>query len=114
MTNKKIRHIIIIIIVLIFVVGLTIPYVKAELLTAKYGKEFAYGYEQSGMIEQIEYFKVISCFNGNATVFYVLNEHSAGVLMNFARGSGEWTLTDWRVIWSTSGSADSFCWPYYR
>lgn len=105
---------IVLIAVLLFAAVLLMPYAKAEFLTARYGAEFAHEYEQSGMIDRIEYFKVTSCSSENATVFYVLDEHAAGVRMNFSGGSGSWDLTDWNVIWSTSGSADGFCWPYYR
>lgn len=75
---------------------------------------FEYEYQQSGMITAIEYFKVISYSNRNATVFYVLKNHSAGVCINFRKEQKFWQAISWQVIWSTSGTADNFCWPYYR
>lgn len=92
----------------------SLPYLKAEYLTSRYGDMFEYEYHQSGMITEIEYFKVISYSNGNATIFYVLKNHSAGVCMNFRKEHKSWQVTNWQVIWSTSGSADKFFWPYYR
>ena len=91
-----------------------IPYAKAELLTAWHGEEFAQEYKQSGMIDQIEYFKITSYNNEDACVFYVTDTHSSGVRMNFSGGSGNWKLSNWSAVWSANGSADGFCWPYYR
>ena len=99
---------------LLLVILLLLPYLKAELLTKKYGAIFEYEYQQSGMITEIEYFKVISCSNGDATVFYVLKNYSAGVCMNFRKEHESWQMVSWQVIWSTSGNADKFYWPYYR
>lgn len=93
---------------------LAVPYLKAELLTAQYGAYFADEYKQCGMIDEIAYFKVISYSDRSASVFYVLEGHSAGVRMRFENADGEWLLAEWSTIWSASGSADGFCWPYYR
>lgn len=93
---------------------LAVPYVKAELLTAWHGEEFAQEYKQCGMIDQIEYFKITSYNDEDACVFYVTGAHSSGVRMNFSGGAGNWKLSDWSAVWSDSGSADGFCWPYYR
>lgn len=71
-------------------------------------------YQQTGMIDEIEYFRIISYSNEEASVFYVLEDHSAGVVLSYRKEQGSWKLQRWEAIWSTTGSADGFYWPYYR
>ena len=44
---------------MILLIVLFFPYIKAEYLTAKYRDEFDDGYEQTGMINGIENFRVV-------------------------------------------------------
>ncbi len=90
------------------------PYAKAELLTRRHGQEFEGLYKLTGMISEIEYFKVISYTETQARVFYVSQDHAAGNLLTFSSRNNEWVLEEWETVWSTSGSAGRFMWPFYR
>ena len=35
-------------------------------------------------------------------------------LFTFVLKDEHWTLDKWSTIWSKTGSADDFIWPYYR
>lgn len=89
------------------------PYIKVEILTYFYGHEFLNGYEQTHMIDSVAYLKVFSYFRDGAKVLYVTEKHDAVIKVEFSRDT-EWTMTHWECLWSKSGSADSFFWPYYR
>ena len=90
------------------------PYIKAEFLTRQHGNEFQELGQLTGMIDAIVYHRVLDYTDEHATVFYVSKGHVAGNLVEFSRQGNEWILSEWRTIWSTSGSADGFMWPYYR
>lgn len=89
------------------------PYAKAEYLTLKYGEAFEKGYEQTNMTPQASYYKVIAHSETEAEVFYV-DKETIGYKIWFHFEDDEWKMTKWDCIWSTSGNADSFCWPYYH
>ena len=95
---------------------LVFPYIKAEFLTMKYGNEFENQYLQTGMMDGIEYFKLLNYIDDvYAEVFYVAEEHSSGNCVTFYKRSyEEWEMIGWNTIWSKTGSADGFMWPYYR
>ena len=62
--------------IVIFVVALlffsiAFPYIKAEYLTIKYGKQFNELYSLNGWIDEIEFFKVIDYSENEAKVYYV-------------------------------------------
>ena len=106
---------IILIIVMILLIVLFFPYIKAEYLTAKYGDEFDDGYEQTGMINGIEYFRVVEYNDSKAVVCYIIENHSSLVKIWFERNDDNvWEEVSWDCVWSKTGSADNFCWPYYR
>ena len=89
---------------------------KAEVLTILIGNEFATGYLQTNMIFDIEYYRVVDYSEAYAEVFYVEKNHETGHLINFYRKivDQEWVMIDWDTIWSKTGSASGFMWPYYR
>lgn len=100
---------------MILLIVLFFPYIKAEYLTAKYGDEFDDGYEQTGMINGIEYFRVVEYNDSKAVVCYIVENHSSLAKI----WSNEMTIMCGRksagtVFGQKSGSADNFCWPYYR
>jgi len=35
-------------------------------------------------------------------------------LITFEKQDEEWVWTEWNTIWSSTGSADSFIWPFIR
>ena len=110
---KRIRICLIIIcLCFVFLLILFTPYLKAEILTAKYGKEFYGLQKQTNMLNESDYYKVLSYSNDLAKVFYVSD---TGDLLTFEKDSGgKWKYSEWKTVWSDSGSASEFIWPYYR
>ena len=102
-------------ILIVFVLLLVIffPYLKAEVLTFQHGSEFEGLEQQTHMLAEACYYKVLSYSENTATVFYVSD---TGDLLTFGRDNeGNWQYTDWVTIWSDAGgSADEFYWPYYH
>jgi len=112
--TKKLKIIIMICIIAIAVLVLFSPYLKAKYLTTKYGDEFKNGYAQTGFIDDVEYFRVIDYSKDSAKVFYVTKKHATGDLIEFKKSNDGWEKESWKTVWSKTGSADSFMWPYYR
>lgn len=108
----KKKSVMFICICLIFLLILFFPYLKAEFLTAKYGHEFDGLQKQTNMLPESKYYRVLSYSYDIAKVFYVSN---SGDLLIFNKDSnGGWKYSEWKTIWSTSGSAGEFMWPYYH
>lgn len=106
------KRIITILIVFVLLLVIFFPYLKAEVLTFQHGSEFEGLEQQTKMLAEARYYKVISYTEDTATVFYVSD---TGDLITFGRDSqGNWQYTDWVTIWSNTGSADEFYWPYYH
>ena len=89
------------------------PYMKAELNTWLHGAEFRNLYKSTGMIEGIEYFRVLDYSATHSKVFYVSTDHVAGNLLIFSKTDSGWVLDHWETVWSRSGSASKLTWPYY-
>lgn len=111
------------------------PYFVVNHLTEKYGAEFGELYSENGFYSDIEYLKIIQyrnekvnfyfldneklnkelsdLDNNYAVVLYVEENHSSASLFIFCDESGQWKFVNWNLIWSVSGTADGFMWPYY-
>ena len=90
------------------------PYIKAEILTNKYGHEFLGLELQTNLLDDADYLKVVDYDDQSARVFYVASG-AWGCWLTFCKDrNGDWRLENWDCIWSTTGSADGFMWPYYR
>ncbi len=133
--RKSKKIVFIISIIFIAVLFIFKPYYSVYSLTQKYGSEFSELYKDNGFYEDIEYFEVfkyrneevdIRCLNNKklksalenlnddyAVVLYVEENHSSASLFIFFDKDGQWELLDWYLVWSYSGSADGFMWPYY-
>lgn len=97
---------------MLFLLVLFVPYIKAEILTKKYGNEFDGLQKQTNMLSDTEYYRVISYSHDAAKVFYVSD---SGDLLTFKKdATGAWKYSEWKTIWSNSGSASEFMWPYYH
>ena len=117
------KKLLIITVVWVFIFVLTFHYIKAEYYTYKYGKEFTdlYGkqfevlYSVTGWVEKGEFYKVVEYSETSAKIYYVEVEEQTTYHLFFSRSDKDkdWTLTDWKVIWSKYGSADDFPWPFY-
>lgn len=106
------RNIIIIAVLGIILMLMFSPYIKTEYLTLRYGKEFVGLEQQTNMLDASRYLKVFSYSENKAEVFYVSD---TGDMITFVKNDdAEWKLEEWKTVWSESGSADEFIWPYYR
>lgn len=86
------------------------PYAHNELLTWKYGKEFIGLQESTNMIGEVEFLKVLAYSNNSARVYYVGN---SGNILSFIKNNNVWQMKSWDTIWSETGSAEAFIWPYF-
>ncbi len=102
------------IILLICLAVLFSPYLKVEYLTWRYGDEFTDGYKQTNMIDEVTFLKVMKYSETSAQVYYVDRRYEVTDLLTFSKQDGQWVMDRWETIWSRSGSADGFIWPYYR
>lgn len=115
MTGQKAKRVLLAIVCLFLLAGVIIPYGKVELLTAIHGSEFENGHLQTNMIDGIAYLKVMTYSAHIAKVYYVEEGKTAGHIIEFSKdGTSGWEYIKWETVWSTSGSASGFIWPYYR
>ena len=112
--KKKISMVIILIILILFIMLIAVPYAKAEVLTYKYGDQFQELYKQTNIIADIEYLKVIEYSDKLAKVCYISKDHQSSNVITFKQQDETWVIDSWVTIWSKTGSADGFVWPYYR
>lgn len=112
-TTKKSRRYLWLLGGLILLAFLFYPYLQAEILTWQHGPAFKDGYQQTGLIAEVEYFKVIKHSTTTAEVFYVSKDHAGGNLLIFSYEENQWQLKRWSAVWSKTGSADGFMWPFY-
>ena len=110
--KKKTLAIIVAVAVIVDIIFISFPYLKAEHLTARYGSQFESLYEQTHMLDHVDYCKVLECDESHARCCYVERGVSTNVL-EFDFRNGTWEMTRWEPIWSSSGSADSLMWPLY-
>lgn len=88
---------------------------KCEILTWRYGNQFKTVYKENTMMGDIEYLKVLNYSDRSARVYYVSKNRSGGDILVFSKYNGEWKYDKWeRTVWSKTGSADGFIWPYIR
>lgn len=84
-----------------------------EYLTARWGEQFRYGWQEVSLLAQPDRWKVLSYTPTSARVYYA--NDGVGTIFTFNRdGEGPWTLGSWDTAWSSSGSMDGFVWPYIR
>lgn len=103
----------------VIVLGLAIiwlaAFVKCEVLTNRYGSEFAEAYRENTMLCEPEYWKVLEYSEDFARVYYVGEDRCYGNILTFKKVNGEWKYDTWEAtVWSKTGSADGFVWPYIR
>ncbi len=93
---------------------IVIPYAKVEILTAQHGAEFPNVAEDVGMIGDVLYIKVMEYDDEKAEVYAVATGRDVTVLCYYENINDKWQLERWECIWSSTGSADSLIWPFYR
>ena len=111
--KKHIKQISLYIIASTFVLFLVIwgtALLKCEILTHKYYNEFEFTYQNNTMLTDVKYFKVLSCDEKSAEVYYISD--STGDILEFKNQGGIWVENEWNTIWSKNGSASNIVWPY--
>ncbi|MCM0666563.1 hypothetical protein [Flavobacterium tyrosinilyticum] len=83
-------------------------------MTWKHGSEFLIPKEVSSMIGGVSSKKVLEYSNDSAIVYLISSEKSSGDTICFIIIDGKWIFSNWRTVWSKTGSADGFIWPYIR
>ena len=83
---------------------------RIELLTALHSHEFEGEYKQTHMIGGHPKPKVMQYSSDTAKVYYV--DKNGGDVLWFKKKDDQWIMTDWDTVWSSSGSADGFIWPF--
>lgn len=109
---KKFLIIIIIIFITILIIFWFTSYIKCEIITNKHGYEFSDLYKETGIISNIDNFKVLKYDDYSAIVYYV--SKTSGNTVSFIKENDNWSLSDWHTVWSKSGSASGIIWPYIR
>lgn len=112
--KRRGRKMLFTIILLLVLFACVIPYGSVEWKTYLHKSEFLNEFQQTHMIDQIEYLKVFSCSPDTAQVLYVTDGHKATIMAYFSKSDDVWALDTWTVLWSSTGSAEKFFWPYYR
>lgn len=110
---KKFVISIVSILVLCLLLVWIVPYIQCEILTAKYGDEFMDLEKSIQMIDEADYLKVLEYSETFARVYYVSD--TGGDILTFCKTDGAWNLErdGWETVWSKSGNADGFIWPYF-
>ena len=83
-----------------------------ELQTALYKNEFNDNYQEYVLFNPTESIKVLKYTSNKAEVYY--SDYEGGDIIYWNRIDGKWVYQSWKTIWSRSGSADGFIWPYIR
>ena len=102
-------------IILTGIVCWLLAFIRCEYLTVRYGEQFADAYREHTMIAKPDYLKILRYTENYAEVYYV-KKGAGGNVLSFGRtdAQGEWFFVEWETIWSRSGSASDFVWPYIR
>ncbi len=102
---------------IIVVIGLLLwigSLIKCEILTHCYESQFQELYKDNTMLNEIDYLKVLGYTSDTARIYYVAKGRSSGNILVFNKENDRWSCTSWETVWSKSGSADGFVWPYIR
>lgn len=114
---KRILCLMIIIPVGLFLIIWGISVLRCEILTYSFHEVFEEKYKDNTMLGELEYLKVLSCAPDVARVYFVTSGENCigGDILIFENKDGVWNYSGWEeTVWSSSGSADGFIWPYGR
>ena len=112
--KKSIRRIILAVFIMLAFFWLS-SLIKCEYLTVRYGDQFTNAYREHTMLATPDYLKVLSYTDSSAKVYYV-KKGAGGNVLTFVRSDSqsEWQFVEWITVWSKTGSASNFIWPYIR
>ena len=84
-----------------------------EYLTVRWGEQFWDRWQEVSFLAQPNRWKVLPYTPTSARVYY--SNDGVGIVFAFIRDEERtWTCGSWDTVWSSSGSADGFVWPYIR
>lgn len=110
---KKVIKFLLLLVVVAAVMIQAVALIKCEILTKKHYSEFEFAYKSNTMLGDMEYFKVLSCDETTARVYYVEEGNTVASVLTFEKENDAWVETRWDTIWSTRGSASDVIWPYW-
>lgn len=87
--------------------------IRCAYLTRVHYEDFEKAWMQNPMLSAVGDFKVLRCDGETAEVYYIAKDHYSGDVLRFELREGEWIETDWRTVWSETGSASGVIWPYW-
>lgn len=87
---------------------------RCEYLTWKYSSGFPIPKEVGGMIDGKDSMKILEYSNNHTIVYFVSSQRSSGDIVEFILINDKWVFSHWKTVWSKTGSADDFVWPYVR
>lgn len=96
--------------IVVFIIFRVIIFSKIDLLTLMHSNEFKDEYNQTHMLSGHPKPKVMEYSPNSAKVYYV-NKDGGDVLW-FEKNDNKWIMINWETVWSSSGSADGFIWPF--
>lgn len=112
--RKNIKNVVLLLLVIFLCIWLG-AVAKCEYLTIRYGDQFQDAYRKYTMLSRPDYMKILEYGDDRAVVYYV-KRGAGGDTLIFERDDeqSDWEFISWITVWSRSGSADDFVWPYIR
>ena len=98
-------------VIALMIIALAFPYIQAEILTKAYGNETEMLYEQTSMIENDNYQKVLKYTKNKTEVLYITS--GAIFKCRFIKENDMWEWEWWDCVISTTGSASGLTYPMY-
>jgi len=83
---------------------------KCEFITSKHIKEFKVPDEVIVWSGELDNMKLLDYSLASASLYYYDTE--IGFEIKYVKQNGFWEMETWRCVWSKSGNADEFVWPY--
>jgi len=88
-----------------------LPYIRVEVLTNLHGHETELLYQQTGIIAEDNYQKILQYREDEAKVLYATADNISEC--EFVREDDLWVLKSWNCISSKTGSASGLTYPIY-
>lgn len=108
--DKKAKVVLIIVMLIPFLFWM-ISLVNCEVLTLFHANEFVNKEIETNLLLPADRIKVLEYSSNMARVYYI-NKYNGNVL-TFERKDCKWERSEWKTIWSKSGSASGVIWPYW-
>jgi len=99
----------------VFLLFWFVSIVRVEFLTFRHGAEFTLPDDIAWYVGTLDSIKVLEYTERSARVYFY-TRRGIGFDVHFVRSRSEsgWLLETWRTVWSYTGTAGSYVWPYYH